>query len=82
MAVACPCSATLSAAPALREVGHVPPLCGVVVALPAPAADAEAAGHPASCREAGDVPADVKDKLLKGLDANEKPVWIGQPVPA
>jgi hypothetical protein len=57
------------------------PRCAAPVALPAPAADAEAAFDSVSCREDGVVPADLKEKLLKGLAANEKPVWIGQPVP-
>jgi hypothetical protein len=29
----------------------------------------------------GDAPADLKEKILLGLTPNEKPVWIGQPVP-
>ena len=81
MAVACSCGATLAAAPALSGKSVKCPRCAAAVALPAPAVDAEAAGDPVSCREDGGVPADVKEKLLRGLDANEKPVWIGQPAP-
>jgi hypothetical protein len=33
------------------------------------------------CREDRPVPADLKQKLLAGLDPREKPVWIGQPNP-
>ncbi len=81
IAVPCPCGVTLAAPPALAGKSVKCPSCKAAVALPAPAADAEAAADPVSCWEDAAVPADVKDKLLKGLDAREKPVWIGQPIP-
>jgi hypothetical protein len=81
IAVACPCGVTLAAPAALAGKSVKCPRCAAAVALPAPADDTAAAFDPFSCREDGDVPADLKDKLLKGLNANEKPVWIGQPVP-
>jgi hypothetical protein len=81
IAVACPCGVTLAAPSALAGKSVKCPRCAAAVALPAPADNAAAAFDPISCREDGEVPADLKDKLLKGLNANEKPVWIGQPVP-
>ena len=33
-------------------------------------------------REDGEVPADLKEKILADLNANEKVVWLAQPVPA
>jgi hypothetical protein len=79
IAVACPCGVTLAAPSTLAGKSVKCPRCAATVALPAPTADA--VFDPISCREDGAVPADLKDKLLKSLDANEKPVWIGVPLP-
>jgi hypothetical protein len=49
-------------------------------ALAAPAPEAPVAPAPASFREDGAVPAELKARMLSGLDSNEKPVWVGQPV--
>jgi hypothetical protein len=74
---------TLAAPSTLAGKSVKCPKCAAAVALPAPASEPEpeAAADPVSCWEDAAVPADLKDKLLKGLDAREKPVWIGQPVP-
>src|SRR4029077_20303457 len=59
IAVSCPCGVTLAAPPALAEKSVKCPRSPATVAMPAPAAD------PGSYREDGEVPADIKDKLLK-----------------
>lgn len=76
--VACACGVTIEAPPALAGKSVKCPRCAAAVALAPRQIDA---GAPVSCREDGPVPADLKEKTLSGLDPNEKPVWIGQPIP-
>ena len=74
----CTCGVTIEAPAALTGKSVKCPRCKVIVALASGDADS---AEPIACREDGSVPADLKAKTLAGLDANEKPVWIGQPVP-
>jgi hypothetical protein len=72
---------TIEAPAALAGKSVRCPRCAAAVAIAPRQADAGAAAAPVACREDGPVPAGLKDKTLAGLDPNEKPVWIGQPVP-
>ena len=74
----CMCGATLEAPIAVAGKSVRCPGCARTVALPAPEGDGEFVGV---CREDGDVPVELREKLLAGLDAREKAVWIGQPSP-
>jgi hypothetical protein len=73
----CPCGTTLQAPPIVGGKSIQCPRCSAVVAIQ-PSIDN---GPPIICREDGNVPAELKEKMLAGLDPSEKPVWIGQPVP-
>ncbi len=79
-AVSCACGAAIEAPAGLAGKWVQCPRCAASVPVsgrePA-AAPAPAAGP---CREDGSVPADLKEKALAGLDGNERPVWVGQPV--
>jgi hypothetical protein len=77
--VGCTCGATIEAPAAFAGKSVKCPRCAAAVAIPT--RDADASAVPVSCREDSPVPAELKGKTLAGLDANEKPVWIGQPVP-
>jgi len=77
----CVCGAIVEAPLALAGKSVKCPGCSAVVALPPRESDVPAAADPGSCWEDGPIPADLKSKTLAGLDPNEKPVWIGQPVP-
>jgi hypothetical protein len=73
--VVCACGTTLAApADAGGKVVECPRCLAAVAVGP------RQAPVPASCREDGMIPADLKHKLLSGLEGNERPVWIGQPV--
>jgi hypothetical protein len=75
---ACTCGVTLEA-PAVAAGKSVKcPRCAAVVGMPAREGED---GTAIRCREDGAVPADLKEKVLAGLDRSEKPVWIGQPIP-
>jgi hypothetical protein len=74
----CACGVTLEAPATVAGKSVKCPRCAAVVALPAREVDD---GTAISCREDGAVPAELKGKLLAGLDPSEKPVWIGQPLP-
>jgi hypothetical protein len=75
--VACACGATIEAPPASAGKWAQCPRCAAAVPTARREVDAGAAGP---CREDGSVPADLKAKALAGLDGNERPAWVGQPV--
>jgi hypothetical protein len=77
-ATTCPCGVTLQAPPVVAGKLVKCPRCAAVV--PMPAGDVDDA-KVVPCREDRPVPADLKAKLLAGLDSREKPVWVGQPNP-
>ena len=77
-ATLCMCGATLEAPIALAGKSVRCPGCARTIALPTPEGDGAFVGV---CREDGDVPVELREKLLAGLDAREKAVWIGQPSP-
>jgi hypothetical protein len=75
VAVSCACGVTLEGPAALAGKWVKCPRCAAAV----PLASRDAAAAP--CLGDESVPADLKAKALAGLDGNEKPVWVGQPVP-
>jgi hypothetical protein len=78
VSAACGCGVTVEAPAALSGRSVKCPRCSAAVAIgPVPA---EADALPVSCREDGPIPADLRARALAGLDASEKPVWIGRPV--
>jgi hypothetical protein len=76
--VKCSCGVTIESPAALAGKSVKCPRCQVTVTFANGDSDSTA---PIACREDGPVPADLKAKTLAGLDASEKPVWIGRPVP-
>jgi hypothetical protein len=74
----CACGVTLEAPVVVAGKSVTCPRCAAVVAMPERNDDA---GSAIVCREDGAVPAELKEKLLAGLDRSEKPVWIGRPLP-
>ncbi|HEX3315255.1 MAG TPA: hypothetical protein VHR72_10215 [Gemmataceae bacterium] len=77
-ATPCMCGATLEAPISVAGKSVRCPGCARTLALPAPEEDGAFVGV---CRDDGDVPVELREKLLAGLDAREKAVWIGQPSP-
>jgi hypothetical protein len=74
----CACGVTLEAPAAVAGKSVKCPRCTAIVGMPARRVDD---GVAITCREDGAVPAELKEKLLAGLDRSERPVWIGQPIP-
>lgn len=72
--VACACGLTIEAPDSLAGKAVKCPQCSAAVSVPAPAVAA------APYREDGQVPADIKAKLLGDLDPTERVVWVAQPV--
>jgi hypothetical protein len=78
ISVNCSCGVTMEAPARLAGRSVNCPRCKGAVAL---ATGDVGSAVSVNCREDGTLPADVKAKALAGLDASEKPVWIGGPVP-
>jgi hypothetical protein len=74
VSVACACGVTIEAPGSLAGKSVKCPQCSAAVSVPAPAVAAQ------YYYEDGQIPADLKEKTLKDLDANERVVWVGQPV--
>jgi hypothetical protein len=77
-ATTCRCGVTLQAPPVVAGKSVKCPRCAAIVPMPADDVDN---GSAFTYREDRPVPADLKEKLLAGLDRKEKPVWVGQPDP-
>jgi hypothetical protein len=77
-ATTCRCGVTLQAPPVVAGRLVKCPRCAAIVPMPA---DEIENGRAFIYREDRPVPADLKEKLLAGLDRKEKPVWVGQPEP-
>src|SRR6516162_9905515 len=93
----CACGAEIEAPDDLAGQSVKCPQCAAAVAIPGSAAGAQAPareevhrenGQPGEApradnyREDGEVPADLKEKALADLNANEKIIWVAQPVQA
>jgi hypothetical protein len=74
VSVTCACGVTIEAPGRLAGKSVQCPQCSAAVSVPAP--DIAAAPY----REDGQVPADIKAKVLGDLDTTERVVWVGQPV--
>lgn len=81
VSVTCSCGVTVEAPAALAGKTVRCPRCTAAVAIgPRPADVGHAAPTATDCRVDGAIPADLRNKLLAGLDPNETPVWVGRPV--
>ena len=74
VSVACACGVTIEAPGSLSGKSVKCPQCSAAVSVVAPAVAAE------PYQEDGQVPADLKAKILGDVDPSERVVWVGQPV--